>query len=153
MKAMKKGLFLICLLLSLPGLASSMNCRVTEMIDHGMWAGFQKKQVDFDSNLVSFVTAEFGSSLNINLKKILESHQGTTLILKSSVASEKIELVITPLKDSINNFKIVLTQLTRRSAVVAHKEMVISSGTPNVARMAIDGNGKQTILECEISPI
>ena len=118
-----------------------------------MWAGFPKAQVDLDSRMASFVNGELGQSIKIDLKKLINSHQSTTLILKSAVGSEKIEMVITQVAESLDKFQIHLTQLSARAAVIASKEITVSSKTLNVARMAIDGNGKTTMVECDLSPL
>jgi hypothetical protein len=69
------------------------------------------------------------------------------------VGGEKIELIVSPAAESLDKFQVGLTQLSKRAVVIASKEITISSSSKNVARIGIDGNGKTTMMECDISSL
>lgn len=122
------------------------------MLDFGQWSGFPKSQVQLDSKLAEVVQTELGHNVKINLTKIAASKEESILIFKSATASEKLEMAIKPLSE-ISKFSITLTQLSFRAAVISTKSMDFSVSSSNVIRLAVDGNDKTMMIECDVSPI
>jgi hypothetical protein len=128
-----------------------MNCRVTEMLDYGQWSGFPKSQVQLDSKLAAVVQTELGHNVKINLTKIADSKEESVLIFKSATASEKLEIIIKPVDEK--NFKMTLTQLSHRAAVIATKSADFSSASTNQVRIGVEGNDKTMLAECDVSSL
>jgi hypothetical protein len=146
------GLFTFMTFFTAHSFAASLNCRMTEMIDFGLWSGFSKSQVQLDSKVVEAQETQLGNNLKIALGKISESKEETTLILKSSSGPEKIEIVIKPMPDSLHQFLMTLTILSARASVVSTKEIEFRSDRINVVRLAVDGSSKTVMAECDVNP-